>query len=127
MSCDPALEAELVESWARIIRFYEREHHETQWPWLLQLLDLAIALRAAGYDRELRAGQSLHALIVSRSRTHGLDADQAWVAMTADGRRLVLMVGCHQLDAVAFEMPLDGSTDPRLTEMLDALCARPIT
>jgi hypothetical protein len=36
-------------------------------------------LRRAGYDRRLRAGQSLNLFMVSRSRRYGLREDQPWV------------------------------------------------
>jgi hypothetical protein len=42
-------------------------------------------LRRAGYDRKLRAGQSLHLFMVSRSRSYGLREDQAWVGFRFHG------------------------------------------
>jgi hypothetical protein len=66
------LEAEFIESWNRIERFYRGQD--------LRLRDLVLPflaeLRRAGYDRKLRAGQQVEMLVLSRSRRHGMRADQ---------------------------------------------------
>jgi len=46
------------------------------------LLNFVSELRRDGYDRKLRAGQSLFAFTVSRSRRHGLRPDQPWIAFS---------------------------------------------
>jgi hypothetical protein len=48
-------------------------------------LQFIAELRRAGYDQKLRAGQSLHLFIVSRSRSYGLREDQAWVGFLFHG------------------------------------------
>jgi len=45
-------------------------------PWKYRVFQFIAQLRQAGYDRKLRAGQSLEVFIVSRSRDHGLRPDQ---------------------------------------------------
>lgn len=62
------VEGEFLQSWEWIEEFF-REHgppgNDAAWQFVA-------ALRAAGYDKRLRAGQSLWSFIVSRSRRHGL-------------------------------------------------------
>ena len=49
-------------------------------PWKDRVLQFIAELRQAGYDRKLRAGQTIDIFIVSRSRHHGLRPDQSRVA-----------------------------------------------
>ena len=71
---DP-VEGEFIKSWDWMQQFYE----DDSFPMKEAVLTLIAQLRNAGYDRKLRAGQSLWSLIVSRSRRHGLRADQPCV------------------------------------------------
>jgi hypothetical protein len=65
------IEGEFVDSWNRIEQFYERFTSKDR------VLRFVGELRRDGYDRKLRAGQSMWTFILSRSRRHGLRADQA--------------------------------------------------
>jgi hypothetical protein len=67
------IEGEFIHSWNEIERFYDSEHFSAKAP----VLRFISQLRLAGYDRKLRAGQSMWTFILSRSRRHGLRADQA--------------------------------------------------
>jgi len=71
---DP-VEGEFIKSWDWMQQFYE----DDSFPMKTAVLTLIAQLRNAGYDRKLRAGQSLWSLIVSRSRRHGLREDQPCV------------------------------------------------
>ena len=67
-----SIEGEFIQSWDRIEEFYRDDwcnFSDT-------VLDLIRAMRIAGYDRVLRAGQSLSSLGLSRSRRHGLRSGQ---------------------------------------------------
>jgi hypothetical protein len=72
------VEGEFITSWDRIEHFYE----ELQFPCSGQVLSLIARIRQAGYDKTLRAGQSLWSLVVSRSRRHGLREDQPSITFT---------------------------------------------
>jgi hypothetical protein len=50
-------------------------------------------LRAAGFDRTLRAGQSVYTFILSRSRRHGLRHGQAYIAFDFMGDEMRVTVG----------------------------------
>jgi hypothetical protein len=66
------VEGEFITSWDPVERFYKQTNH----PRLGDILALIAGIRQAGYDKTLRAGQSLWTLVVSRSRRHGLREDQ---------------------------------------------------
>jgi hypothetical protein len=70
------IEGEFIKSWDSIERFYEDMH----FPFVPKVRSLIAQMRRKGYDRSLRAGQSLWSLIVSRSRRHGLREDQPMIA-----------------------------------------------
>jgi hypothetical protein len=74
---DDSIEGEFIQSWDRIEQFFDSVLEPG--PWKDQVLQFISQLRHAGYDRKLRAGQSLFALVVSRSRRHGLRLDQPCV------------------------------------------------
>jgi hypothetical protein len=50
------------------------------------------ALRAAGFDHELRAGQALWSFILSRSRRHGLRQNQPYVVFDLHDQEMVMQV-----------------------------------
>jgi hypothetical protein len=65
------IEEEFLESWDFIERFVADLSAYPDYKSGKQMLELITRLRALGYDRKLRAGQSLTTLILSRSRKHG--------------------------------------------------------
>ena len=86
---DP-LEREFIRSWDGIQEYYRRISPRDRLiftPWRTKglVLRFIAALRRAGYDRKLRAGQSLYDFTLSRSRTHGLCERQPCVAFSFRG------------------------------------------
>lgn len=67
------VEGEFIQSWDFIEEFYREGWCEFS----NAVLDMIHAMRIAGYDRVLRAGQSMWSLGLSRSRRHGLRGEQA--------------------------------------------------
>jgi hypothetical protein len=70
------IEGEFITSWDSIEAFYRG----LKFNFVPSVLALIAELRRRGYDRVLRAGQSLATLIVSRSRRHGLRIEQPMIA-----------------------------------------------
>jgi hypothetical protein len=70
------VEGEFLTSWDAVGRFFARFLDDPRFPQARRVLDLIASIRRAGYDRVLRAGQSMYDLGVSRSRRHGLRDDQ---------------------------------------------------
>lgn len=73
------IEGEFILSWKEVRNFYD-ENWLSIAPAALALLD---RLKMLGYDRQLRAGQSMSTLILSRSRRHGLQ-QQKFAAVEFD-------------------------------------------
>ena len=60
MDSDQALiEKEFTASWDHIEEFYTKFFTRPGWEWLKPILNLITELRKRGYDKQLRAGQSL--------------------------------------------------------------------
>ena len=70
------IESEFLKSWDLIERFYD----SLEFPFVPKVRGLIAQMRGRGYDKSLRAGQSLWSLILSRSRRHGLRDDQPRIA-----------------------------------------------
>jgi hypothetical protein len=85
------IEGEFLMSWDSIDRFYDRLH----FPFVPKVRGLVAQMREKGYDRSLRAGQSLSSLIVSRSRRHGLRDDQPFIefGFSSDGMEVYFKIG----------------------------------
>jgi hypothetical protein len=77
------IEADFMLSWDQMEIFFG----DDDMPWMTQMLPLIRALRARGYDRKLRAGQSMTTFIVSRSREHGLRISQPSLAFNITPQR----------------------------------------
>ena len=71
------IEGEFLHSWNWVEGFYIKSFHFPSRPQVLQFLQ---KLRLDGYDRKLRAGQSMWTFFVSRSRRHGLRHGQPRVS-----------------------------------------------
>jgi hypothetical protein len=68
------VEGEFLRSWRQMERFYD----DSRFPTLAtNVKALLAAMRAKGYDKTFRAGQSMWTLILSRSRRHGLKREQS--------------------------------------------------
>ena len=94
------------------------------WPKRPDILDLIAALRQIGYDRKLRAGQSLDAFVVSRSRKHGLRPEQPSVGFHIhEGKMRVHSRGLHDEPFVENTRPMPD----RVRDLLDRLSNEPIT
>ena len=87
------VEGEFIQSWDKVVGAYDRYLTSEDTP---EILNLITQMREAGYDKKLRAGQSLFTLVLSRSRRHGLRHDQP---------RIVFAFSNNSMDLAAY---LDG-------------------
>jgi len=114
------LEGEFIQSWKMVERFYDDEY----FPLKGLVLPFIAELRRAGYDRKLRAGQSLWTLIVSRSRCHGLRAEQPNIAFQfRQGTMDVFSKSQGEERIPGIPIALSG----RVEEVLGRLVNQPIT
>jgi hypothetical protein len=81
------IEGEFIQSWDKMEQFYSR----MTFPFRSSILLFISELRRAGFDRKLRAGQSVWTFIVSRSRRHRLRPGQPRVSFqfSKDGMNVV--------------------------------------
>jgi ADP-heptose:LPS heptosyltransferase len=74
------IEGEFILSWDDIENFYQELEHENK----REILKLIKQMREYGFDKTLRAGQSLYTMILSRSRRHGLRDNQDSISFSFD-------------------------------------------
>lgn len=113
------VEGEFVESWDRIEKFYA----EMNFPPAEEIRSLIKAMREKGYDRTLRAGQSMYTLMLSRSRRHGLRQGQPHIAFQfrADGTSICP----HEMDGAEISISSLVLTDA-IEAQLQRLATLPI-
>lgn len=107
------IEGEFIESWDFIEQFYRQDWCKVS----DAVLEMIAEMRRAGYDRLLRAGQSMSSLGLSRSRRHGLRAEQACLWFVFHGG--VMNVRADFAGARLNEHPIAFSKD--VQRLLDAL------
>ncbi len=73
------IKGEFIESWKSIKRFYSG-FPEHSLPNKDKIIELINALINQGFDKTIRAGQSLTTLMLSKSRRHGLSEHQPFLA-----------------------------------------------
>jgi hypothetical protein len=65
-----------IESWIEAEEFYADLFSHKGWDYVKPIMPLIDSLRQKGYDKSLRAGQSLYTFVLSRSINWGLRQDQ---------------------------------------------------
>lgn len=115
--CGKGIEGEFVQSWVWIESFFS-DH-----PQAPAIIEFIRQIRSKGYDKQLRAGQSLYFLGISRSRRHGLRMGQSalWISFGKDG----MYVGKRShSEAAYFSKEITLSSE--LEKLLDKLKELPV-
>src|SRR5215213_153188 len=81
-------ENDFRESWDKVEEFYVDLLTYKGWDYVKPVQDLIKHLRALGYDKLLRAGQSIHILVLSRSRNWGLRDGQHRIGIQATSENI---------------------------------------
>ena len=68
------IEQDFINSWDWITRFFKDMMERHNWKGVQHVLKMLEAMRERGYDKQLRAGQSMASFIVTRARSHGFKA-----------------------------------------------------
>ena len=147
-----AIEHEFVTSWDGIERFYvfnffigtpewfdlsgishaefekaglsERIHHRE---FMKPIRALITEMRMKGYDRKLRAGQSLDSFVLSRSRKHGLRSDQGLLGITLLEEGGMHVEYCPMMGETKIEVHFsEVKLTSGLEQLLDKLVTHPI-
>jgi hypothetical protein len=125
------IEAEFAASWDCMEQFYSRRMLGNQvfnspWKHVIDMLNLIAKLRQRGYDRRLRAGQQLDALVLSRSRVHGLRLDQSRFSIEASWNEGAF-VGYGEPPDIHLQFQIErAEITPEVEELLQRLLAQPI-
>ena len=88
--------------------------------------DLMASLRSRGYDRQFRAGQSVHRFVLSRSRYHHLRPEQAclFIELKHEGGMNVIYYE-DNVKVTELDVPQVAIT-PEVETVLQRLLAQPI-
>jgi hypothetical protein len=113
------IEGEFVTSWNSIERFYSK----VDFPPKKKILKLITELREHGYDKSLRAGQSMFSFILSRSRRHGLQANQPCLIFSF--KEASMEIKAHFENDETFPFP-QITFSPQLEVLLQRLIAAEI-
>ncbi|MES2592562.1 MAG: hypothetical protein V4608_11810 [Bacteroidota bacterium] len=93
------IEGEFILSWDNIENFY-RELELDKKPEILHLIK---QMREKGFERTLRAGQSLYTFILSRSRRHGLRENQDSISFSFNYIKSAMEVQTRKGQKMAFD------------------------
>jgi len=93
------IEGEFIMSWDSIEQFYDEINHEKK----DEIFKLIRQIRSNGFDKTLRAGQSLYTLILSRSRRHGLKENQNSISFAFDFIKSAMEVGMQKGEKLVFD------------------------
>lgn len=78
------LEGEFINSWDTITTFYQEIDDSDD------IVSFICDLRSKGFDKTLRAGQSLYTFILSRSRRHGLLENQKYIMFSFQKDKMII-------------------------------------
>ena len=118
------IEGEFLVSWDQIERYYEPFSDHPAYP-RGPILALIAEIREKGFDRSLRAGQSLMMLCLSRSRRHGLRPGQPSVTFKFDCESQSMNVICSGPIREEFPVPRIA-LEARVEWVLNRLAVEPI-
>jgi hypothetical protein len=113
------VEGEFIESWDQMEGVYEG----SRFPPRTLVLPFIADLRRAGYDRKLRAGQSIWSLIVSRSRRPRLRPEQPLVSFQFRENSMEIFSSTQGEERI-FEIPIAMSDT--VERVLQHLAERPV-
>jgi hypothetical protein len=120
------IEKEFSASWNHIQAFYEELINKHGWDWLNPILNLIDQLRACGFDRKLRAGQSMWRFWLSRSKKHGLRDNQPFLEIDVHPDASMNVVYWDSVGVVAETTVERVELTPELEGLLAQLAAQPL-
>ncbi|MCL4249447.1 MAG: hypothetical protein KJ065_14990 [Anaerolineae bacterium] len=128
-----AITQDFEKSWSGMLRFFAYRVFLYDYIFLLPILKLIVVLTFSEEHYrtyQMRAGQSLDSLMLSRSRNHGLRQDQARlrIAATGDGKFVLSFFDGETLTETVVDDLLEGAIEivPPLKGFIDRLLQCPI-
>ena len=111
------IEGEFILSWDRIEKFYRTPYSFIQNP--EEILKMIAELRSKGYDKTLRAGQSMDRFIVSRARKHGFMKN--YIAFYFFNKEMKVTAKFNSEEILSFP---DIKLNPKVEELIKQLEAK---
>src|SRR5689334_10235955 len=122
------IEEKFLESWDEIEFFYgEFFAADNYSDWLKPIFGLISDLRVRGYDRLLRAGQSMHRFILSRAQKHGLLIEKPHLVIDVRPQGGMVVTYYSPPDPVLKLNSDRVELTPELEQLLSKLLAHPIS
>jgi hypothetical protein len=112
------VEGELICSWDWIAAYFKEQCPSPEVQSFIQ------SMRELGYDKVLRAGQSLWWLLLSRSRRHGMDPGQPFIAFCFSNKGTMTVEVRIDKPVIIEGLPI--RFDERIKEILEQLASRPL-
>lgn len=106
------IEGEFILSWDNIEAFYRKLNFDKKF----EILELIRQIRSKGFERTLRAGQSLYTLILSRARRHGLRENQNSISFSFGS---ILKVQTQKGEKFEFDKIEYNKTIEKLLRMIE--------
>jgi hypothetical protein len=106
---------EFILSWDIIENFYCEINLDNK----NEILQLIKEMREKGFERTLRAGQSLYSLVLSRSRRHGLREDQNSISFSFDFIKSAMEVRTRKGDKFEFDKIVYNDTIEKLLKTIE--------
>ena len=125
MTTQSSIESDFIKSWEDIEIFYVDLLSYSGWDRVKPVQDFIKYLRALGYDKLLRAGQSIHILMLSRSKNFGLRDNQHRIGIEAtySNKFRVSYIGETKFKEFETENLIDNKD---LQEVLNLLLEQPV-
>jgi len=109
------IEDQFVASWINIEEFYSRYCRDKP-----EILDMIAEMKNRGYQKKLRAGQSMHTLIVSRARKNGLRYGQNSIAFWFYNVHSTMEIHVNNDEIFSFnKIELTNEIDKLLTDLAE--------
>jgi hypothetical protein len=120
---------EFIQSWKHTKQTFQFHCLHSDSLEAAQASGLLTKMCEAGYDKTLRAGQSMMTLILSRSRRHGLQKGQPCIYFDFHSNEINVCCRFPSEDVQELKLPYYSSMEllPELINVLDKLAAFPIT
>ena len=109
------VEGEFILSWDRIEEFYD----ELELSRKNEIKGLIKLMRKKGFEKTLRAGQSLYTLVLSRSRRHGLRENQASISFSFTFIESAMEVQTQKGERITFDKIEYNDTIDRFLKTLE--------
>lgn len=113
------IEQDFQDSWDKMDEFFHRLVETYHWEGHRPIFNILAEMRQRGYDKQLRAGQSMSTFVLTRARNHHYRAHHGRIRL--DVKSTGLQVNYYKKDEEKIEIVTDSFD---YTDEIDALIQR---